>query len=106
MEHLLVDENGTERLYLGFNRSGQLITDVANGINAHYFEECEITDWTIKPYIPPRKMKKVTMYQAVTTYFHAANSKIGANYIFKTKEEALTQENAIGFVEVQVEVFE
>lgn len=109
MEHLLVGTSGDERLYLGFTRKNQLVTDASmrDQVNGPTFWlEQEITDWQIKPYTPPRKMKKVTMYYSIIRYFSGEDAKVGANFMYETKEEALAQNGAIGVIEVQVEVFE
>jgi hypothetical protein len=53
MEHLLVDEQGDGRLYLGFNRDGKLVTDHYTGSSSSSFDwrhEDYIKNWTIKPY--------------------------------------------------------
>ena len=48
-KHLLVDKNG-ERLFLAFNRSGQLVTDCNDGEASIAWIEDEIISWEIKPY--------------------------------------------------------
>lgn len=112
MEHLLVGTSGDERLYLGFTRKNQLVTDASmrDQVNGPTFWlEQEITDWQIKPYIPQRNMKKVTMWQAVCEYYVDGVSNKKNCYstdIFKTKEEAINVKDAIGVIEMQVEVFE
>lgn len=62
MKHLLVDERGNERLYLGFNRYGSLITDAVNGEACGFYHEYEIKDWTIKEYKPTRKVNAWEWY--------------------------------------------
>lgn len=56
MKHLLVSDNGAERLYLGFNRFGHLVTDGRCGQDCVDWKEGEIKDWTIKEYKPTRKV--------------------------------------------------
>lgn len=49
MEHLLVDGDGRERLYLGFNREGELVTDNISKGSIHWKEE-DVHAWSIKEY--------------------------------------------------------
>ena len=46
-ESLLVSEKGFKRLYLGFNRTGNLITDWHTGLNCSVWVEPEIKNWKI-----------------------------------------------------------
>lgn len=46
-ETLLVDKLGNERLYLGFNRKGQLVTDHSSGSSSRPWDEIYIEDWKI-----------------------------------------------------------
>lgn len=48
MKHLLVSADGKERLYLGFNREGRLITDNYSGESSLNWLEISITNWAIK----------------------------------------------------------
>jgi len=50
MKHLLVDEAGHKRLYLGFNRRGKAVTDCAYGCDVATWYETSIKDWTIEEY--------------------------------------------------------
>lgn len=43
----LLEFKGEQRLYLGFNRSGQLVTDCGNGFSSNSWNESEIKDWSI-----------------------------------------------------------
>ena len=46
-ESLLVDQFGKSKLYLGFNRRGNLVTDNDLGEGCTYWGELEIKDWKI-----------------------------------------------------------
>ena len=46
-ESLLVDEDGRTRLYLGFNREGQLVTDYSGGDSSIEWSQLNIEDWKI-----------------------------------------------------------
>lgn len=46
-ETLLVDMAGDKRLYLGFSRKGQLVTDQYNGLNSLSLKEDDIKNWRI-----------------------------------------------------------
>ena len=46
-ESLLVDRFGNSRLYLGFNRQGNLVTDNDSGEGCTYWGESEIKGWKI-----------------------------------------------------------
>jgi hypothetical protein len=50
MKHLLVDANGDKRLYLGFNRQGNLVTDSFSKVNSVSWHESGIKDWTYEDY--------------------------------------------------------
>jgi hypothetical protein len=50
MKHLLLDRKGERRLYLGFNRKGELITDHCSGDGSNEWSECRVEKWTIEPY--------------------------------------------------------
>jgi hypothetical protein len=50
MKHLLVDNHGDKRLYLGFNRRGFLVTDWSTGHYCADWEEYKIKDWKIEKY--------------------------------------------------------
>lgn len=50
MKHLLVDDSGDKRLYLGFNRVRTLVTDGYSNIGSTCWSECEVKNWTIEPY--------------------------------------------------------
>lgn len=49
-KHLLVDKHRCRRLYLGFNRSGRVVTDDRCGIGSMQWNEHEIKEWTIEEY--------------------------------------------------------
>ena len=47
-ESLLLDEVGqAERLYLGFNREGRLVTDMSSGTDCLQWSEKQIKDWKV-----------------------------------------------------------
>ena len=46
-ESLLVDRRGDTRLYLGFNREGNLVTDRASGQDCLLVREWHIENWKI-----------------------------------------------------------
>lgn len=50
MKHILVSSEGDERLYLGFNRSGYLVTDFSDRRGCASWAKEHITDWVIKEY--------------------------------------------------------
>ena len=50
MKHLLIDEVGYKRLYLGFNRAGYLVTDHESGSSANDCCEYRVKNWTIEEY--------------------------------------------------------
>lgn len=50
MKHLLVDTDGGKRLYLGFNRSGHLVTDFSTGVGDSSWQEDAVKNWTIEEY--------------------------------------------------------
>ncbi len=49
-KHLLENNNDQQRLYIGFNRDGVLVTDCDYGGGSRNWSESEVKDWTIKPY--------------------------------------------------------
>lgn len=50
MKHLLVDKGGEKRLYLGFNRTGSVVTDNKSCWDGVAWNEQDIADWTVEPY--------------------------------------------------------
>lgn len=50
MKHLLVDGVGDKRLYLGFNRCGELVTDCSSKESSFCWSEYIINDWSIENY--------------------------------------------------------
>jgi hypothetical protein len=50
MKHLLVDQEGNKRLYLGFSREGWLVTDDCKGRTSVSWIEGFIKDWKIEKY--------------------------------------------------------
>ena len=46
-ESLLVDEDGMDRLYLGFNRKGYLVMDTLSGNSCLSWKEDQIKNWKI-----------------------------------------------------------
>ena len=66
MRHLLVDKALNERLYIGFNRVGYVVTDESTGKRSLSWHEAEITGWEIKPYEPPKKKKRYWMWRVDT----------------------------------------
>ena len=61
--HLLVDEGGDKRLYVGFTRGGSLVTDREDDAELPtYWTESEIESWTIEPYEPPKQKIKLYLY--------------------------------------------
>lgn len=49
MKHLLVDKDGYERLFLGFNRDNRLVTDNYLGKGASPWGPKSVKSWKIKP---------------------------------------------------------
>lgn len=62
-EHLLVNNNGEKRLYLGFNRNGALITDCSNQKGSNSWEKEEIENWTIEKYEKPIEKVLIGSYR-------------------------------------------
>ena len=62
-EHLLVDNKGKKRLYLGFDRDNEcVVTDGAHRVGAGYWFESDIASWIVEPYAPPKQKKTYTWY--------------------------------------------
>jgi len=49
MEALFISNSGEKRLYLGFTRTGKLVTDCAKGYRAVVWDEEEIKNWKSYP---------------------------------------------------------
>lgn len=49
-KHLLVAKSGNKRLYLGFNRAGEVVTDCVDGCEATTWSGHMIKNWTIEEY--------------------------------------------------------
>lgn len=50
MKHVLIDTLGRKRLYLGFNREDELVTDDFTGWGSFTLVESTIEDWTYEDY--------------------------------------------------------
>ena len=49
-KHLLVAKSGNKRLYLGFNRAGEVVTDSVDGCESATWSGHMIKNWTIEEY--------------------------------------------------------
>jgi hypothetical protein len=99
-EHLLVDEVGDKRLFLGFDRTGEyLVADSYDGVGASAYADHLIEKWTIEPYKPePRFIKKVVY---IPVYDGTDNeSLIIGNTVYELPDECLKRSlSSIGYSE-------
>ena len=60
-ETILVDKKGKERMIIGFNRQGRLVTDDFSGVGSMAWAEATIIEWAIK-----QEPKKLYAYELNT----------------------------------------